>query len=66
MQFFIILFNSYCIFVAFCDFEDDKFCGYQQDVNDNFDWTRQHGRTSSYGTGPTNDHTYGTTQGTIT
>ena len=53
-----------CFCAAFCDFEDSNLCGYQQDVNDNFDWTRQRGRTSSIGTGPPNDHTYGTSQGT--
>ena len=53
-----------CFRAAFCDFEDSNLCGYQQDVNDNFDWTRQRGRTSSIGTGPPNDHTYGTSQGT--
>ena len=30
---------------------------------DNFDWTRDNGGTSSLGTGPRTDHTYGTAAG---
>ncbi|CAL1541287.1 unnamed protein product [Lymnaea stagnalis] len=44
---------------ASCDFEND-FCEYVQDKTDTFDWTRQVGSTSSTGTGPPNDHSYGT------
>jgi len=32
---------------------------------DNFDWTRDNAGTSSFGTGPRNDHTYGTAAGNI-
>jgi hypothetical protein len=46
-----------------CDFEDPMLCGYTQDTSDQFDWTRQKGHTTSVGTGPTNDHTYGTATG---
>ncbi|XP_067654503.1 MAM and LDL-receptor class A domain-containing protein 1-like [Haliotis asinina] len=46
-----------------CDFEAKSICGYTQDKSDNFDWTWTSHRTSSYGTGPSNDHTYGTTSG---
>lgn len=49
--------------VRSCDFEDTKICGYTQAKTDNFDWTRANGVTTSQGTGPTNDHTYGTAQG---
>ncbi|XP_021371354.1 MAM and LDL-receptor class A domain-containing protein 1-like [Mizuhopecten yessoensis] len=46
-----------------CGFEDTHICGYTQDHSDVFDWTRKSGSTSSTGTGPSNDHTYGTSQG---
>jgi hypothetical protein len=46
-----------------CDFEDGVLCQYTQDTTDNFDWTRQQRNTASVGSGPTNDHTYGTAQG---
>lgn len=50
-------------FSAVCDFETSSICGYQQAINDNFDWTRGNRGTSSSGTGPPSDHTYGTSQG---
>ena len=34
-------------------------CGFAQDTNDKFDWTRLKGSTPSYGTGPSADHTTG-------
>jgi hypothetical protein len=44
-----------------CDFENPSgLCGYTQDITDNFDWTRQRGRTASSGTGPSSDHTTST------
>lgn len=46
-----------------CDFEDHQLCGYQQDQTDQYDWTRKAGTTSTVGSGPTNDHTYGTSRG---
>ncbi|XP_046571399.1 MAM and LDL-receptor class A domain-containing protein 1-like [Haliotis rubra] len=46
-----------------CDFEAKAICGYTQDKTDKFDWTWTSHTTSSYGTGPSNDHTYGTTSG---
>ena len=46
-----------------CDFEDKSICGYQQLVNDDFDWTWNSGATGSSGTGPMSDHSYGTTDG---
>ncbi|XP_022096408.1 MAM and LDL-receptor class A domain-containing protein 1-like [Acanthaster planci] len=45
-----------------CDFENG-FCGYEQDKTDDFDWTLHQGHTPSQGTGPSNDHTYGTSSG---
>ena len=41
-----------------CNFDRDL-CGWVQDKTDTFDWTRQRGRTSSSGTGPSSDHTGG-------
>ncbi|GFN85250.1 MAM and LDL-receptor class a domain-containing protein 2-like [Plakobranchus ocellatus] len=46
-----------------CDFEDDGVCGFAQDIYDDFDWVRAMGGTNSSSTGPTNDHTYGTSAG---
>ncbi|XP_053568668.1 MAM domain-containing glycosylphosphatidylinositol anchor protein 1 [Bombina bombina] len=42
-----------------CRFEDEKICGFLQDVMDNFDWTRQNAKTQhpkrTANTGPTRD-----------
>lgn len=46
-----------------CDFETSNICGYTQDKSDDFDWTRASGGTTSAGTGPSSDHTYGTKAG---
>ena len=48
-----------------CDFEDASLCGYQQALNDQFDWTWHSGGTNSASTGPTADHTYGTLDGKL-
>lgn len=48
-----------------CDFEDPAICGYKQDKSDNFDWSRRQQGTSTGHTGPTNDHTYGTSVGML-
>jgi len=45
-----------------CDFEANV-CGYTQDTTDNFDWTQTNRGTSTTGTGPSSDHTYGTSNG---
>ena len=34
-------------------------CGFVQDSNDNFDWSKRQGSTPSTGTGPSADHTSG-------
>ena len=39
-----------------CNFETNL-CGLKQLPDDNFDWTRQRGKTPSTGTGPSTDHT---------
>lgn len=49
-----------------CDFEESNICGYTQDKTDDFDWTRDNGGTTTRGTGPSADHTYGTKEGTFT
>ncbi|XP_046559779.1 MAM and LDL-receptor class A domain-containing protein 1-like [Haliotis rubra] len=46
-----------------CNFEDNIICGFSQDHSDDFDWTKHEGPTSSFGTGPSSDHTYGTRLG---
>ncbi|KAK7473655.1 hypothetical protein BaRGS_00035133, partial [Batillaria attramentaria] len=57
----IVVYQGNC--PVLCDFEEPTLCGYVQSARDNFDWTRHHGSTASSATGPTNDHTYGTSQG---
>ncbi|CAH3142232.1 unnamed protein product [Porites lobata] len=47
-----------CAGANICSF-DASMCGFLQDKNDKFDWTRQKGPTSSSGTGPSSDHTSG-------
>ena len=44
--------------VLSCDFETPFQCGYEQDTDDDFDWRRNNGGTSSSATGPSIDHTY--------
>ncbi|XP_033121475.1 MAM and LDL-receptor class A domain-containing protein 1-like [Anneissia japonica] len=46
-----------------CDFEDPNICNFVQDTMDDFDWTRGSASTSSTNTGPSFDHTLGTSQG---
>ena len=42
-----------------CNFEQGL-CSYTQLTDDQFDWTRAHGKTATQGTGPSFDHTQGT------
>ena len=51
-----------CLFLsaAFaCNFDSLSVCGFTQDKNDKFDWTRNRGSTSSSSTGPSADHSTG-------
>lgn len=53
------MFNFFKNFLAFgCTF-DTSMCGFVQDSNDEFDWTRHRGGTMSSNTGPSADHTTG-------
>lgn len=45
-----------------CDFERDL-CSWTQRQDDSFDWLRRKGPTPSIGTGPSSDHTLGTSAG---
>ena len=47
-----------------CTFEGG-FCSWLNLLGDNFDWTRSRGGTASWNTGPTVDHTLGTSKGTL-
>lgn len=45
-----------------CDFENG-ICNWEQDTEDDFDWTRNQGPTSTLNTGPMKDNTLGTAKG---
>ncbi|XP_062977317.1 MAM and LDL-receptor class A domain-containing protein 1 [Elgaria multicarinata webbii] len=45
-----------------CNFELGL-CNWEQDMNDDFNWTRNQGPTSTPNTGPMKDHTLGTVRG---
>ncbi|XP_016068757.1 PREDICTED: MAM and LDL-receptor class A domain-containing protein 1-like [Miniopterus natalensis] len=45
-----------------CNFENG-ICNWEQDTEDDFDWTRNQGPTSTLNTGPMKDHTLGTAKG---
>ena len=47
-----------------CDFENGL-CTLAQSSMDTFDWTRARGKTTSRGTGPLTDHTFGTPEGLL-
>lgn len=47
-----------------CTFEGG-FCSWKNLNGDDFDWTRSRGSTASWSTGPTVDHTKGTSQGIL-
>ena len=55
--------NGPCPPPGSCDFERGL-CAYQNElVDDDFDWERNTGHTGSIGTGPSTDHTTGSTVG---
>jgi len=58
----MVTLTAECTFEYFLGSQSSS-CGWTQDGSDNFDWTRSKGSTASYGTGPSFDHTYGTSQG---
>ena len=47
-----------------CTFEADT-CGFVDDPTGRFNWTRHRGSTVSSGTGPSSDHTKGTSAGQL-
>ncbi|RMZ97804.1 MAM and LDL-receptor class A domain-containing 2-like [Brachionus plicatilis] len=55
-----------CAPSGFCDFEsEDTLCTWSNvEGEDEFDWEEGNGKTSSFGTGPSIDHTFGTIKGT--
>ena len=61
----LLIYPNYCFIFSFnclafgCNF-DSSLCGFVQDTNDKFDWTRLKGSTASGSTGPSADHTTGT------
>lgn len=58
--------NGICLDYIGCTFEDREFdpCNMTQDKSsDNFDWSWNYHYSSSYNTGPTTDHTFGTWKG---
>lgn len=48
-----------------CNFEQNICPSWVQDKTDTFDWTRQQGQTASSTTGPSVDHTTGTSKSVI-
>jgi hypothetical protein len=56
-----LCYSFVCVFVR-CNFEGGL-CSWTQLKTDVFDWKRQSGRTGSFGTGPSTDHTSKTRYG---
>uniref|UniRef100_H2Y3P5 MAM domain-containing protein n=1 Tax=Ciona intestinalis TaxID=7719 RepID=H2Y3P5_CIOIN len=46
-----------CLPQGFCDFEQNYWCGWTNQLNLNLNWTRWQGKSSSSYTGPSTDHT---------
>ena len=66
MKFFLfcLTYKKIVNFETICNF-DVSMCGFVQDSNDKFDWTRHKGSTPSTNTGPSFDHTTGTLTGEL-
>lgn len=47
------------IFIGFCIFEDRIYCGYEQDICDDFQWIWKSSRIIFIGIGFFNDYIYG-------
>ncbi|KAJ8050465.1 MAM and LDL-receptor class A domain-containing protein 2 [Holothuria leucospilota] len=58
----VIVLDTPCVAARECDFEGG-FCGWQQDQGDAQDWARTSGPTTSQNTGPSVDHSTGTSEG---
>ncbi|XP_036616414.1 MAM and LDL-receptor class A domain-containing protein 1, partial [Trichosurus vulpecula] len=54
--------EAHCTPELYCDFENGL-CNWEQDKQDDFDWTRNQGSTSTLNTGPMKDNTLGTVKG---
>ena len=61
----VVVLDGYCPRAMYCDFEDTTLCGWSNRRGDQFDWTRGNQGTPSLGTGPSTDHTTGTSQGEL-
>ena len=46
----------------YCNF-DTSICGFSNAADDDFEWVGGKGPTTSFGTGPSSDHTTGTQNG---
>ena len=66
MKFFLfcLTYKKIVNFETICNF-DVSMCGFVQDSNDKFDWTRHNGSTPSTNTGPSFDHTTGNLTGEL-
>ncbi|CAB4007264.1 MAM and LDL-receptor class A domain-containing 2-like, partial [Paramuricea clavata] len=56
--------SGFCPPADACSFEQNNLCGWKNEpTKDDFDWTRATGGTASVNTGPSADHTFGTSKG---
>ena len=58
----IVIQENECAPVDYCDFEDNQ-CGFTNDATADFEWQRGNSSTSTLTTGPSIDHTLGTSEG---